>query len=178
MVSDVKIRVLTERDAEEFWNLRLEALEREPQSFIDSPVEHRALGRELWAARLRGKINASLMLGAFFKGDLVGMAGFFRERHLKTRHKGRIWGVYVRANSRGKGLGRGLLVALLQRVKKLPGLEQVSLSVSSSQTAAKKLYQSLGFESFGVENRALKVGDQYLDEEYMVLRFNKRLKKA
>ena len=130
------------------------------------------------AARLRRKNNASLVMGAFFKGELVGMAGFFRESHLKTRHKGRIWGVYVRANCRGRGLGRGLLVALLERVKKLPGLEQVNLSVSSSQVAARKLYRSLGFETFGVEDKALKIGDQYLQEEYMVLRLGERLNKA
>ena len=175
MASGVKIRVLTERDREKYWDLRLEALEQEPQSFTESAEEHRAMARERSAARLRRKNNASLVMGAFFKEELVGMAGFFRERHLKTRHKGRIWGVYVRANSRGKGLGRGLLVALLERVKKLRGLELVNLSVSSSQTAAKKLYRSLGFESFGVEDKSLKIGDRYLDEEYMVLRINKRL---
>ena len=52
------------------------------------------------------------------------------------------------------------------------------VSVSSSQIAAKKLYRSLGFESFGVEEKALKIGDQYLKEEYMVLRLGKRLNKA
>ena len=136
------------------------------------------MARERGAARLRRTNNSSLVMGAFFKGELVGMAGFFRERHLKTRHKGRIWGVYVRANYRGRRLGRGLLVALLERVKKLRGLEQVSLSVSSTQKAAKKLYRSLGFESFGVEDKALKIGDQYLDQEYMVLRLNDDVNRA
>ncbi len=178
MTSDVKVRVLTQRDAKAYWNLRLEALEREPQSFIESPEEHRAMAGERGAARLRRTNNTSLVMGAFFKGELVGMAGFFRERHLKTRHKGRIWGVYVRVNCRGKGLGRRLLSALLKRVEKLPGLEQVNLSVSSSLAVARKLYRSLGFETFGVEDKALKVGDTYLSEKYMVLRIRAALKKA
>ena len=178
MAGDLKIRVLTERDEKEYWKLRPEALEREPQSFTESAEEHRAMARERSAACLRRRNNASLVMGAFFMGELVGMAGFFRERHLKTQHKGRIWSVYVRANCRGKGLGWGLLVALLERVKKLPGLEQVSLSVSSSQPVAKKLYQSLGFETFGVEERAFKIGDTYLQEEYMVLRLEAHLTKA
>ena len=38
-----------------------------------------------------------------------------------------------------------------------------------TQTAARHLYESLGFVAFGREVRAVKVGDTYYDEEFMVL---------
>jgi hypothetical protein len=41
--------------------------------------------------------------------------------------------------------------------------------VVGGQIAAKTLYRSLGFETYGVEPRGLKVGDDYLDVEHMVL---------
>jgi ribosomal protein S18 acetylase RimI-like enzyme len=167
---DVEIRVLMERDVATYWNLRLEALEREPESFAESAEEHRATPIDVAAVRLPGEDNASFVVGAFLDEELVGMAGFYPEKHLKARHKGRIWGVYVRENCRGQGIGRALCLALLERIKTLPGLEQVILTVSSHQVEARALYRSLGFEAFGVERAALKIGEQYFDEEYMVLR--------
>jgi len=97
------------------------------------------------------------------------MAGFVRETGWKERHKGRVWGVYLAARMRGQGIGRNMLNALLQRAAALDDLKQILISVATVQTAASALYRSLGFVPFGREPRALKIGNRYLDEEYMVL---------
>jgi ribosomal protein S18 acetylase RimI-like enzyme len=93
---------------------------------------------------------------------------------LKTRHKGRIWGVYVAPEKRGQAVGRKLLQMLLERGGALDGIEMVLISVAATQTAAASLYRSLGFEKFGCEPRALLVGGKYIDEQYMVLRLEHR----
>ena len=80
----------------------------------------------------------------------------------KIRHRGGIWGVYVSEECRGKGVGRALLAELIQPIKLLPGMEQVALAVSRQNAGAKVLYESLGFEVYGCEKRALKVGDEYV----------------
>jgi ribosomal protein S18 acetylase RimI-like enzyme len=67
-----------------------------------------------------------------------------------------------------------LLVELLRKAAEQTGLEQIKLTVATGQTAAVGLYASLGFESFGCERHALRVGEFYVDEEHMVLRFTRR----
>jgi ribosomal protein S18 acetylase RimI-like enzyme len=66
---------------------------------------------------------------------------------------------------------------LLERAAKVSGVEQILLSVTSTQIAAVKLYRSLGFEPFGLEPRALKVGGRFIDEEYMGMQFSKTARK-
>ena len=47
------------------------------------------------------------------------------------------------------------------------------LSVAVPQKGAQKVYSSLGFEPFGLEPNAIRVGQESFDEIYMVLRLSK-----
>ena len=166
----MEIRYLTAEDAGEWLRLRLEALQGDPEAFSASFEEYQPLSLEEVRKRLGFDSKDAFVVGAFESGRLLGCGGFYREKGLKTRHKGCIWGVYVTADKRGVGVGKRILEMLLHRGAALEGIHQILLSVAVTQTAAVRLYSSVGFTSYGCEPRALKIGERFIDEEYMVLR--------
>jgi ribosomal protein S18 acetylase RimI-like enzyme len=165
--SKCEIRLLSEDDVELFFPLRLRALKEEPESFGGSYEESSQLAIADVAKRLHNSEDG-FVLGAFID-DLVGVVGFYREKGLKSRHKGVIWGMYVAPEARGKGIGRQLMNAAIARCQTFPGVEQLMLAVVTTREAARNLYVSLGFKTYGVEPRALKLQGRYVDEEMMLL---------
>jgi ribosomal protein S18 acetylase RimI-like enzyme len=165
----MNIRLLTIDDADVFWQLRLEALRNDPASFAASAEEH----LETTVETVRGLLSKSdpasnFVVGAFEDGQMIGTAGFFRRSNYKERHKGHIWGLYVRPESRGKGVGSALMKEIVRRARTLDSLEQVTL-VASAKLPAQRLYKALGFESYGIEPHSLKIGNEYVDDVLMVL---------
>ena len=166
----LETRLLTEADAAQFQSLRLRALREDPEAFGSTFAEEADRTLDDIAGRLAGRTGAFFIGGVLEAGGaLVGIIGCYRETHVKRRHEGLVIAMYVAPEARGRGLGGMLLDALIARARTLPGLEQLTLCVVPENVAARQLYVSRGFQSFGTAPRALRDDVRAYDLEYFWL---------
>ncbi|AGK50354.1 acetyltransferase domain protein [Burkholderia thailandensis MSMB121] len=119
-------------------------------------------------ARLRASGTQAVFGALTADGELIGIAGVRREALAQINHKATLWGVFVAPAHRGNGLARRLADSALMHASRDWGVAQVNLCGNTENEPAKALCASLGFETFGVERRAMRVGDRFYDEQHMV----------
>lgn len=161
----VTINKLSGPDAGDYRDLRLECLAAHPEAFGSSFEEECKLSLEDFAQRL----EQHDIFGARRSDTnvMVGTVGLHLSAAAKLRHKGLIVGMYVRPEMRGSGVGAALVQHVLDYAR--PIVEQVNLVVEASNVGACGLYRKLGFEQYGYEPRARKVGQTYYDDVLMAL---------
>ena len=156
------VRRLDVSDAEAFRSIRLEALKNEPDAFGSTFEKESTEPVGFWPDRL----TRNAIFGGFFRDRLVGVAGFYVLASTKLSHKGVLWGMYVTPEARGSGLAAALVETLLEHACK--EVEQVQLTVVTSNPRARRFYQRMGFAEYGLEAKALKYKGAYYDEVLMV----------
>ena len=163
------IRPLTTADVEGFVRLRREALTDSPLAFSASPEDDVGLSSEFMRSSL-GSGPGSAVFGAFAP-QLVGVVGLYRDSKQKSAHKVHIWGMYVSPEYRDQGIGRRLLDAALDYSRQLEGVTLAQIGVSETAPAARALYESCGFRSWGKEPAALLYARQSVSRYHMSLSF-------
>jgi ribosomal protein S18 acetylase RimI-like enzyme len=160
------IRQLSETDIADWRTIRLEAVELHPEAFGGSFEEEKLRSNNEFAEGLRRNI-----VFASYEGmSIAGCVGFFVLSELKTRHKGTMFGMYVRQEFRQSGIANKLVNAVLDHA--MSRVVQVHCRVVTSNVRALKLYEGNGFEIYGTEPRSLKVGQTFYDEHLMLRRFD------
>jgi RimJ/RimL family protein N-acetyltransferase len=160
----IKVRRLDAHDVTSYRELRLEGLKSHPEAFSSSWEDESDKPASWWTERL--EMN-SVFGGWIDNSPLLGLAGLRVHTAAKLRHKGVLWGMYVCPGARGTGLAASLVQRVIEQAQ--PLVEEICLTVVASNAAAHRLYRAAGFEQYGLERRALKVGDEYYDDVLMAL---------
>ncbi|PCE23219.1 GNAT family N-acetyltransferase [Paraburkholderia acidicola] len=166
----VVIKPLTIDDADAFKALRLHAIQDAPASFWPTYEEEARLAVDDVRNRIRPTEN-QVVFGAFSGTGLIGVTGLRRESLEKITHNATLWGVFVEPEWRRSGVARMLLEAAVTHARETKVL-QIRLFVHTENPRAQQLYRSVGFVSYGIEQRAIRVGDRFYDEEHMMLRLD------
>lgn len=157
------IRRLGLEDVAAYRAIRHEALRNHPEAFV-STAEAFAQKSD---ADIRQTLEALTVFGAFLPdGSLGGINAFLRNEGAKERHRGWMIQVYVRPAHRGSGMAAALVEHLLEHARR--HVVQVHLGVWSENVPAIRLYERLGFATYGTEPRYLFVNGRYIDEHLMV----------
>lgn len=171
MATDLTIRPLETEDFTAFLEIQREALHQAPEVFGSDYDWFEGLSVVSKEQKYEKYMNYpyQYLLGAV-NGDgyIVGMIGYAGEEQSKLRHKGRLWGLFVIEEYRGRGLATKLISSILDTARDILDVEQIQLAVSTSNEASYGLYLRLGFVVWGTEIRAMKIGDTYVSEYVMV----------
>jgi ribosomal protein S18 acetylase RimI-like enzyme len=160
------IQKMTASHAEEYWDLRLEALKNNGEAFATTYDETISRDNPIEQVQRNLSSKESVTFGAYIEGKLAGNVTLLYNRHKKMKHKAAIVAMYVSPSFRKLGIGRALL-AEVEKTAKQAGIELLQLTVVTTNTSAVNLYENAGFVSFGVEKHAMKLNDDYFDEMWM-----------
>ncbi len=172
MSEPLKVRLLAESDLAAYKRLRDQMLTRHPDAFTSDAETERARDAQSYRSRLSGGGNGTCLftLVAVVGADpeLAGAISCERELRAKVRHIAHVAGMMVAPNFQGRGIGRELLEAAMRLLSKQDSIELITLSVTSSNKVAVRLYESCGFSLYGRLGGAIKFPDgSLLDKDLM-----------
>ena len=163
----IDVRRLDVEHTEAYVQIRQRMLREEPWSFGSSPADDLDQERQRTCELLADDHWA--YLAATLGDAIVSTARLVRANRPKQMHVAAIVSVWTDPAFRGRGLATRVLLAAIDVARGWPGIELIELSVSERSEPARRLYESLGFKTWGVQPDAMRVDGMSAAEHYMQL---------
>ena len=161
------VKRVTSSDWQEYKEIRLEALKKEPHAFGSSYIKEKERSENEWKDKLAKSesYNGSSFLCAIAKENkFVAIGGAFQDENKQWN----IITIYTKKEFRGQGLGQKVFQSIIDELKTRK-VKKIYLCVNALQTAAQALYEKNGFRVTKIiKNQILGDGKHY-DEVEMVI---------
>lgn len=158
---NVNVKTLNVNESNDFRAIRLSALKNSPEMFGSTHMAEADKPLNFFEDCL---LN-STVFGAYHKSKIIGLATLTQENGIKFSHKASLSSVFIEPEFQRKGVANSLLSAVIEHSKKY--VEQILLTVADNNKPAIQLYKKFGFQTYGVEKKAMKDNGQYIDEVLM-----------
>ena len=139
----ISIRQLTEDDWRLFSEVRLKALQTDPQVFGSNYELESKYSETDWRDRLRAKDLAVFLL--FADETPIGITGVGVSRADPTRRTAFLWGSWLEPEFRRRGISDLMYKTRLDWARNQPGIEKIVVSHRASNVASKYANQKHGF---------------------------------
>lgn len=160
-MSTIKIKILTVNEARDFRTIRLSALKNSPEMFgstygaeLDKPLVF-----------FENCLLSSTVFGAYHNNQIIGLATLTQETGAKFSHKATLSSVFIEPEFQQKGVASRLLSSIIEHSEH--NVEQILLMVANDNEPAIRLYKKFGFQTYGVDIKAMKDNGKYIDEALM-----------
>jgi ribosomal protein S18 acetylase RimI-like enzyme len=166
------IRLLTPEFSQAYKELRLKALQTNPESFLaeHETEKRKSLDSFSWELRYAASPPVSGYYGVFAGEDdekLVGYALLDQVALDKQQHIAYLYNLYIDPDHRGKGYATALFEQLATLAKKA-AIERIFITCNRKNAGAQLLYKKLGFKQYSIREKSVKWRGEYDDEVEMV----------
>ena len=168
-LNSMHVARLAATDAARYRALMLHAYEVSADAFTSTPEERAAEPESWWVNRIADPNSLSVSFGAFHDDQLIGTVTVEFAAKPKTKHKAHLIGMFVIESARRLGVGRALVRAALEAAAARPGVVVVTLTVTQGNASAIALYESCGFQAFGIEPMAIATPSGFRSKVHMWL---------
>ncbi|WP_372844600.1 N-acetyltransferase family protein [Psychrobacter sp.] len=158
---NVKIKILSVDNSNDFRTIRLSALKKSPEMFGSTYIAEVEKSLNFF----KNCLSSSIVFGAYHENRIIGLATLTQESGIKFSHKATLSSVFIEPEFQQKGVAGNLLSAVIDYSKKY--VEQILLTVADDNKPSIHLYKKFGFEVYGIEIQAMKDNGQYIDEVLM-----------
>lgn len=173
---DVTVRCAEESEAQAILDFGRAVLDGPYLLFTPEELPETAEEEAAWIAQYRDN-PSGLILVAEANGRIAGLLNFEAGRLRRTAHQGQ-FGIALRREFRGMGIGPLLIETLMRWAGAHPRIERVWMGVFAGNAHAIHVYRKLGFVEEGRLRRHVRLGDGQYEDEILMARFVKNASRA